>query len=92
MSTLTMILFFGGYNCTEIFDSSAISSYLNIQSIILGIKTCFATGLFVWFRATLPRLRYDQLMLFCWTGLLPIAIGLTGLVPGLLIAWDWAPQ
>jgi NADH-ubiquinone oxidoreductase chain 1 len=88
MSTLTMILFFGGYLLPEIVVNE---TFLNLQSIILGLKTCFATGLFVWFRATLPRLRYDQLMLFCWTGLLPIAIGLTALVPGLLIAWDWMP-
>jgi NADH-ubiquinone oxidoreductase chain 1 len=30
-------------------------------------------------------------MLFCWTGMLPIAIAFTILVPSLLIAFDYVP-
>ena len=37
------------------------------------IKLVLAMSLFIWLRATLPRLRYDQLMRFGWKILLPVA-------------------
>jgi NADH-ubiquinone oxidoreductase chain 1 len=88
MSTLTAILFFGGYNISEIFVNE---TFFNLQSIVLGLKTCAFCFLFVWFRATLPRLRFDQLMSFCWTGMLPLAIALVLVVPSVLAAFDVMP-
>ncbi|MDI6807716.1 MAG: NADH-quinone oxidoreductase subunit NuoH [Candidatus Eisenbacteria bacterium] len=39
-----------------------------------GIKVLFLLVVFVWIRATLPRLRYDQLMKFGWKVLFPIGV------------------
>lgn len=87
-SCITAILFLGGYNLPELFINESV---LNIQSLILGIKTCIFCFLFVLFRATLPRLRYDQLISLCWLNLLPICVAFIILVPSILIAFDIAP-
>jgi NADH-ubiquinone oxidoreductase chain 1 len=87
-SCITAILFLGGYNLPEILVNGSI---INLQSIILGLKTCILCFLFVLLRATLPRLRYDQLISLCWINLLPIAVAFIILVPSILVAYDIAP-
>jgi NADH-ubiquinone oxidoreductase chain 1 len=88
MSTLTAILFLGGFLSPEIILNS---TWFNIQSIILALKTSLFCFIFVWFRATLPRLRYDQLIKVCWIEILPMVIGFIILVPSVLVAFDITP-
>lgn len=87
-SCISSILFLGGYNMPELFVNDSV---FNIQSIVLGLKTCLFCFLFVLFRATLPRLRYDQLIDLCWLNLLPVAVAFIILVPSILVAFDIAP-
>ena len=48
------------------------------------LKVLILIFLFIWLRATLPRLRYDQLMSFGWKVLLPLAT-LNALVTAILV-------
>ena len=39
-----------------------------------SFKVFLIICVYLWLRATLPRLRYDRLMAFTWKGMLPIAL------------------
>ena len=49
-----------------------------------GPKTIFLVFIFIWVRATLPRLRYDQLMSLGWKVFLPLAT-VNALVTAILV-------
>jgi len=55
-----------------------------LQPFVVIIKSFFIIFLFVWARATLPRLRYDQLMSLGWKALLPLAT-LNALVTAIIV-------
>jgi NADH-quinone oxidoreductase subunit H len=63
MSTLISLLFLGGW-LFPFFDNA----------FILGLKTFIFMNFFVIVRASYPRLRYDQLMQFCWKFILPFTL------------------
>nr|YP_009749719.1 NADH dehydrogenase subunit 1 [Calonectria ilicicola]QIJ45877.1 NADH dehydrogenase subunit 1 [Calonectria ilicicola]QIJ45976.1 NADH dehydrogenase subunit 1 [Calonectria ilicicola] len=73
------------FNLREILTSPSIEGLLS--SITLGIKSSIMVFIFIWVRASFPRIRFDQLMSFCWTVLLPILFAFIVLVPALLYAF-----
>jgi NADH-quinone oxidoreductase subunit H len=67
LSGLCVTLFFGGYHFPW------VHSLDQFGPIWFVLKLFFFVSLFIWLRATQPRLRYDQLMRFGWKVLLPVA-------------------
>ena len=72
-------MFLGGWNAPY---PGTILAHLGLESIAWAeniawftVKVYTFLFLFFWLRATLPRLRYDQLMKFGWKVMLPIALG-----------------
>jgi NADH-quinone oxidoreductase subunit H len=78
MSALIVTLFFGGpqppsYGGVTL-DIPLIPNGLE-GTIWLLAKVLVFLYIYVWFRASLPRLRYDQLMDFGWKVLIPASLG-----------------
>jgi NADH-ubiquinone oxidoreductase chain 1 len=63
-----------------------------LYALTLGLKSCIMIFVFIWVRASFPRIRFDQLMSFCWTILLPIVIAFVVLVPCMLYVFEIIPS
>jgi NADH-quinone oxidoreductase subunit H len=75
ISTLTAIFFLGGW--LSPFEGLPIvgSSWLAEPSFFwLSLKIALFLFCFLWFRATFPRYRYDQIMRLGWKVFIPITI------------------
>jgi NADH-quinone oxidoreductase subunit H len=77
VSAIAISLFWGGYRlpCLEGTALAFVCDapwYVDV-SVFLA-KMIVALFLFVWIRATIPRLRFDQLMSLGWKVLLPLAL------------------
>ncbi len=77
ISLMTAIMFLGGWYAPVPVDFPVIGGFLNAipGTVWLLAKTSFLIFVFIWFRATFPRFRYDQLMRLGWKVFLPWTLG-----------------
>jgi len=62
-----------------------------LYGLNIGLKSSILIFIFIWARASFPRIRFDQLMSFCWTVLLPILFALIILIPCVLFSYNIYP-
>ena len=86
MSAIMVTLFFGG-------PAGWVPHVAHLRWVFpilwFLVKTVAFAFAYIWFRASLPRLRYDQLMDLGWKRLIPLSLGWMLIVAGFLIAPAW---
>ena len=75
LSALLVTLFFSGWH-----------GPWGLGPLWFFLKLFGALSVFIWLRATMPRLRYDQLMRFGWKVLLPVAT-INAVITALVVVW-----
>jgi NADH-quinone oxidoreductase subunit H len=93
VATLSAVFFLGGW-------LSPFDGYLPADSLLaqpsflwLFVKILFFLFLFLWFRATFPRYRYDQIMRLGWKVFIPLTL-VWIVVEGIMVylkVGPWAP-
>jgi NADH-quinone oxidoreductase subunit H len=82
ISILSALMFLGGWlSPLHMLVPESLLSSSDVIGLLLGdgihwllAKTSFFLFLFLWFRATFPRYRYDQIMRLGWKVFIPITI------------------
>jgi NADH-ubiquinone oxidoreductase chain 1 len=104
---LNSLLFLGGYLSIVPLDIliNILNVFFNVKETIffdlivsisssplnLAIKTSVLIFVFIWVRASFPRIRFDQLMSVCWTVLLPVIIAYIVLIPCFVYSLNMIP-
>ncbi|HXH57639.1 NADH-quinone oxidoreductase subunit NuoH [Iamia sp.] len=88
MSAIIVTLFLGGPAGPVLFGPGWLWG-----TIWFSVKLFAFLFMFVWFRATLPRVRYDQLMDLGWKVMIPLALAWLVLIAGRQVGDDagWSP-
>jgi len=96
MNFMPLVYLLQGVDSFFVTDSLEFLSYPLVEGMLfgltLGLKSSIMIFTFIWVRASFPRIRFDQLMLFSWTILLPIVIAFIVLVPCILYSFEIIPS
>lgn len=65
---LTTVFFLGGWY------GPFVNRWPALGIVYFGLKVTVMIFVMIWIRASLPRVRFDQLMWFCWRFLLPLSL------------------
>jgi len=86
ISALTALLFLGGW--LSPFEGWLGAEHWLGQSSFFWFfaKACIFAFLFLWFRATFPRYRYDQIMRLGWKVFIPVTIFWLFVLAGMVVA------
>jgi len=78
ISALTAVMFLGGWHSPfagiAVLESGPLAFLAAPSFFWLAVKICFFLFCFLWFRATFPRYRYDQIMRLGWKVFIPVTI------------------
>ncbi len=91
VSALASLMFLGGWLspfngvAESVLTIPVLGGLLNDGAHWLLLKTAFFLFLFLWFRATFPRYRYDQIMRLGWKVFIPITIVWLLVVAGMVL-------
>ena len=71
IGAIVTTLFLGGWQIPPVTDNAVLRTVLEFLTFF--VKSYFWVLVSMWIRATLPRVRVDQLMTVCWKYLVPIS-------------------
>jgi NADH-quinone oxidoreductase subunit H len=80
LSFIISTIFLGGW------QGPGVEQWPLLGVIYLLVKVVFMVFLILWIRASVPRVRFDKLMKFCWKFLLPLAM-LNLIGTAIVMAW-----
>jgi NADH-quinone oxidoreductase subunit H len=97
-SAVCVALFFGGWHFPGLTGSvdpanPAVTDSIWIAILRSGVffaKTMLVIFVFMWVRWSLPRFRFDQLMLMAWRGMIPLS--LAALLATAIVVWAFGPR
>jgi len=78
---------------TPAFADGAVTNSLTVclvRALVVFVKTLIVIFVFMWVRWSLPRFRFDQLMMLAWRALIPMSLALLAMTA--IIVYFWAPE